>query len=860
MKYVTRALILAAVFVAAVWFMGKDMAEDKYSIETAEKIVESTFPTVSVVNGDYEYDMLYGYSGNLEASNFREAIIPLDTSKTLSFLIRQNGVNVKKVSYEVTSVETGEALATGSMSALEQHEEGKLAKFKLEGDFVDGTEYALDITVVTERSKKIHYFARVKYIEQPLLSEQLNFIMGFHEASFDEEKFEDYENYLDKRYYYTDGKVEYLDAVSKVNSYSPKELVTWSGMKPQVLTEVIPTIKEINSEVISVELSYMIKGTIPDENGNPLISESTYQVKEFYRVKYTPSKIYLLSYYRTMDNIYDMNTFDPTTLDAKDKIINLGISQDDKVEVASSTDDKYFAFVNHGTLWYYNIEKNQVVDVYSLMNQDMTYYHGGYDANNIRILDIDSAGNMDFIVYGYINRGDYEGRVGLVLYKYMAGDNRIEEQAYIPLEYPYEILERKIADFNYLSNLDVYYFAIDGAIYAYNITTRKLEVLSDDVSSQSATLSKAGEFIVWQDFSQAQLSKTIHILNLETESHTTIEAKQGENIVLLGLLHENFCYGVVDHSAITTSQEGTQIVPVKALYIADVEGKILKTYEPKGKFVSSVSVKDNTMTIELIKKDGGSYVSAGEDFIVNKIEETTSQITYGTRVITKDMEQLYIKLPTSFEVNEKPNIVSSKTTIITEDTTVHIQSTEKKETSYYAIGRGHILEQFTFAADAIAMADSYMGVAINESNQLIWERGETKTRSMIATINEIPASSKVNSIGACISMLLKYNHIQVDGEELTSSGVSIYDGLEQHLDATVINLKGATLEQVLYYVSHKRPVIAMKDSKNAVLLIGYDETSVTYYDPAMKKTEKVGKTAATTMFEDAGNVFVSYVN
>ena len=117
----------------------------------------------------------------------------------------------------------------------------------------------------------------------------------------------------------------------------------------------------------------------------------------------------------------------------------------------------------------------------------------------------------------------------------------------------------------------------------------------------------------------------------------------------------------------------------------------------------------------------------------------------------------------------------------------------------------------------------------------------------------------MNSVGACVSMLLKYNYVAKDAKELSGSSKSMYQLLADNFDYTPINLTGSTLSQVLYYVSQKRPVIAMKNGSDAVLIIGYDETSITYIDPAARTTVKTGLASATTMFESAGNVFVSYV-
>ena len=43
-----------------------------------------------------------------------------------------------------------------------------------------------------------------------------------------------------------------------------------------------------------------------------------------------------------------------------------------------------------------------------------------YDENNIRIINIDSSGNMTFLLCGYMNRGKPEGECGVAVYTYDA--------------------------------------------------------------------------------------------------------------------------------------------------------------------------------------------------------------------------------------------------------------------------------------------------------------------------------------------------------------------------------------------------------------------------------------------------------
>ena len=58
---------------------------------------------------------------------------------------------------------------------------------------------------------------------------------------------------------------------------------------------------------------------------------------------------------------------------------------------------------------------------------------------------MDEGGNIDFLVYGYMNRGAYEGYVGIILYRFYSLDNRIEELTYIPTNLTYQFLKRLLA-------------------------------------------------------------------------------------------------------------------------------------------------------------------------------------------------------------------------------------------------------------------------------------------------------------------------------------------------------------------------------------------------------------------------------
>ena len=78
-------------------------------------------------------------------------------------------------------------------------------------------------------------------------------------------------------------------------------------------------------------------------------------------------------------------------------------------------------------------------------------------------------------------------------------------------------------------------------------------------------------------------------------------------------------------------------------------------------------------------------------------------------------------------------------------------------------------------------------------------------------------------------------------------------------DATVFDLSGCTVDEVLYYVNKGTPVFAMTGSNTAVLIVGYDASNVYVYAPDTGVTTKIGQNDANEMFTNAGNVFFAYL-
>ena len=109
-------------------------------------------------------------------------------------------------------------------------------------------------------------------------------------------------------------------------------------------------------------------------------------------------------------------------------------------------------------------------------------------------------------------------------------------------------------------------------------------------------------------------------------------------------------------------------------------------------------------------------------------------------------------------------------------------------------------------------------------------------------------------------MIFAYQKFEADTSGLSLTDGSIADAFDRYLRAQFLNLKGATLDQVLYYVYMNSPVIAFRDEDSAVLITGYDSQTVTWLDPETGRTVRVTLDDAEKQFSDAGNIYFSYRN
>lgn len=837
LKHIYRIIILLFIFSGALYYFSKDIEEEVNETQGTVAMGKATFPIVMIRQGGKECNLLHGYSNNLDASLVREAMTPLSADQSFEVVIDGKENDVKRVIYELRDIENNSLLDTDTINALEKEDDYKTAHIKLKTDLTSGKEYSVKLTLVTSKSRKINFYTRVKKVENSYLSEKLDFITDFHNSIMDKKKAADIIAYLEP------ASGADSTSLAHVDIHSSFELISWGELNPKVVGPVVPTIDEIDSDTASVTLDYTVKAKT--ESG-----EELYRVKEFYRVRYTNTRMYLLNYDRTMESYFDVEL---TSL-AKSQF-KLGITGDQDMDYVTDNKNSKLAFSRMGELWYYNLTENKMTRVFSFRESDTDYVRDIYGEHNIQLLKMDDDGNIDFMVYGYMNRGAYEGCVGMIFYRFYSNENRIEELLYIPMNITYQLLKEELDGFSYVNSKQVFYFILNDKIYSYNLITDNLAVIAEDVKKDNYIVDVNKHYIAWENARDKKDVTEIEILDLESGVKDILKAPSGEVINLLGKIDDNLIYGYGKEDAYTTAPDGSLLTLLYKVEIADKDNNILKEYKKSGYYVTGASAQGNIITLKRQKKDGsGDYEEAEDDFILNRATGSYKAFGITQRVTEKTLTEYYIALPGGYTMAKLPALARTKNTIITKDTTLRLKDSILTLPPFLVYAAGESAGSYERAGEAINEAYNLAGTVVGDKQQIVWERIVRSSQVNLSGIQPIYGSG--GSLQACVTMLSSYKKGYGD---TAPKGDSLTAMLKEKLGDSYLNISDAALDQVLYYLNKKQPVIGMKNKNQAVLIVGYDAYNITVIDPELGKTMKIGLKDAAGMFENAGNRFFTYL-
>ncbi|MBD5520183.1 MAG: hypothetical protein HDR03_03005 [Lachnospiraceae bacterium] len=839
-KTILTGIYLVVVFIAALF--GISAVMNNGNTDMTMEMGEATLPIVTMKIDEYQVDRLHGYLGSMDTSYLRDTILPIGEDRNISFTVDTYEKEIDTIAFEVRSI-NGERLVESTEVENYNEINNKIqCKITLK-DLISANEEYMFVLMLTPTDENIiRYYTRIIQSEEMYIREKLEYVLDFHNRTFDKEKAAEITKYLESN---SEGD---NSTFSKVTIHSSFKQVTWGDLKVERITEPIIDIKELEERTGSFVLEYMVI----TRSGK---DKTYYQVREYYRIRYTPERMYLLDFERKMTQV-----FDDTALE-NDKIM-LGIV-DKKVEFEESDGGNVFAFVSSDKLYSYNVTDQKLARIFSFYNEgdDITDVRSSYTRHNIKILNVDEAGNVEFIVYGYMNRGRHEGRVGVSVYFYNSMTNTVEEQIYIPYDRAYELLENDIENLAYINNSGICYLMLEGSVYAINLASREYSIVVSGLTEDDYKVSKSNKMLVWQEGGNKYNCTLLKLLNLSTGAETEISAGRGEYISLIGFMEEDLIYGLAKQTDIVNSRSNTVVFPMYCLKIQGDSGKVLKTYRENDIYVVDSSISDNQITLSRVVWDENAeeYQATSDDQIMST-EKASDSINSVISVVT-ELYETVVEIAVKNEIDTKAlKKLTPKEVIFEGEREIAMRESEITDGRFYVYGKNGIDGIFSEAGKAVLYAYENAGVVIDDGGEYIWRRSARNTRNQIMAITGEEVTENRSSLAVCLDTILKYEGVSRRTEYLLEQGNSVTSILEASLkDVQVLNLKGCSLDAILYYVNMDIPVLATLQDGNAVLVVGFNELNIVVMDPLTGTVYKKGMNDSTQWLEENGNNFITYV-
>ena len=837
-KTIIRIAVCVVVFLASALIIGSIMNQGHNNMTM--EMAPATLPMITMESGGVACNELHGNTVEMDVAYQKDCITLLGEGRQANFTVDTFGREITGISTEVRSIDGSRLIENSEVTGWKANGKSFSVSLTLK-DLIDtNTQYSLTLILELEGEQKVYYYTTILWNDDVHISEILEFATDFHGKLYDKEVAKELTKYLEPNSKLTDN-----GTFHKVNIHSSFQQITWGSLEPVQEDAASIRLTQISGNVASLLMDFVVS---TGEGKNKIY----YNVEEYYRVRYTSERMYLLDYERTMTQIPDT-----TRMYANDKIL-LGIT-DENVGMMESADGNTVVFSDMGQLLSYNAATNRLTVIFSFYDKDNADRRTLYDNHGIKILDVDEGGNVKFAVYGYMNRGRHEGETGIQIISYDNSLNTIEEEVYIPYSKSYAVLKDEMEQLLYRNRQQHVYFFLENGVYDVDLENRSAEQLVSIRQDDSLQVSENHEIIVWQEGDDINHSNQLNVRNLNTGEQTVIRAEDGEAIRPLGFMGEDIIYGVARESDIRTENSGQIFYPMYKVCISNSSGDNLKEYGQDGIYIVDCAIEGNQITLSRIQRsENGSYQEILDDQIMNNVEEEAGQ----NKVVTAniDIYERYVQIQTKSSIDAKTIKVLNPKEVVFEGGRELELDAVSEVPRYYVCNAYGVCGIYSAPGTAVKEAYDTSGIVTNDRGVTVWLKGNRVSRNQIMAIKEESVTEQKNSLAVCLDNILRHAGITRNTEYDLAQGKTATTILSENMTGVqVLDLSGCTLDAVLYYVNQDIPVLAILEDGEAVLVTGFNEFNVVIMEPATGKLYKKGMNDATAWFAENGNHFITYM-
>lgn len=838
-KKVIKPIVLIVVFIAAL--ITFCITTNKGNKDMTTKQADATLPVMSFNLDKIKINTLHGYTTEMDPTKMRDCVIPISDDRKLSLSISTYGMAVDRISYKIRSMDGKRLVADDEISSFSNKDNTIQADVNMPNVMDENTEYLLVFTI-TSGQDNVYYYSRIMQTDGKAAAKVVEFAKKFHDETFIKDDKSFFTTYMET----TTGDrntLAYVDLTSTVSQ------ITWGSMAAAQYTNPVIALKEINDSYDVVTIDYVM--SCVDGKGET----EYYNVREYFRLRQTESRMYVLNYERTANQIFNSEN----SFISDSGSVMLGI-RSSEAEYRANEAGSVICFVQEGDLYSYDINNGMIIKVFSFRDAEGIDERENWNHHDIKIVSVDEAGSIDFVVYGYMNRGTHEGEVGTGVYHYDGLAHTIDEEAFIPSKTSYEVLKAEMGKMLYLNEKNEFYLMMDDSLYRINLGSMSVKKVVEGLSTGSYCASESNRYFAWVDSANQYSSNTIKVMDLK--SGKTFEVKKGDDQYLrpLGFIGEDFIYGQANAADVVSDAAGNTTFPMNGLIILDTSDQSeLKTYTSSGGYVEKISVDGYTVTIDLIAQNNGVYAEIGQDTIMNREADSKQKIALDTSQSDTKLTVSAISIAGG-KKPDKLKQLTAQMTINSHDTAVDLKF-DDNTVHFYVYAKGDVIFASDNISDAIKQANDSMGVVIDSNQQYVWMRARKNAVNAFANIACNETDKDADSVVKSVSAMLTYNDVTVSVSELIGAGSSAVDVLKNNLpDKEILDLQGVSSEDIIFYISQGNPVFAMTGNTSAVLVTGYSSNGALYiYNPDNGATTSMSYEDADRMFYNGGLHFITYM-
>ena len=829
-------VVIFLIVMAVLFFWPKDNKESSNKNRTV--MSEAVLPIIYSYYGDIRMNPLHGYVEDMDTIAMRDTLTPLEEDRKLKLDIDTFGTEVSRISYEIRTMDMGRILENTEVKDWEKASVIK-AVLPIENLLTEDEEYRLTISLTLADGKEVSYYTRIVWgIDN--VYEKFAYVKNFNERTFDKEAALELVHYLES------GSKGDNTNYGYVNIYSSFQQVTWGDLEIEVISDIDISLKEINGNISYFLVEYYINSK------NMYGTEEMYKVAEYYRTRHTSTRTYLLNFERTMEQY-----FTPVSENVQGGRINLGIIEDVDsavVEASESISGNRTCFVRNGELWQYFAEEKTFTKVFSFAEESDK--RTLWDQHDIKIASVDDEGDVVFLVYGYMNRGKNEGRVGVSVCRYTNADKTVEELIYIPYNKQFAMLSECIGDVCYVNSSNWLFFLFEEKLYSVDLASREYTVIIEGIKEDRYIVNAEGNTLVWQ-VGEDNVATEIKILNLDTSKENSITCKPKEVIQIIGYMDGDIVYGVTRTEDVVRGALGDYTCYMYKLCITDANKIQVGSYEKDNIYIKDAIISDRMITLDRYEKnEEGVFESVIVDYITSNVSDSKEPLSLD--VVVTELKKKEVWMNISGKDGDVKLVVDKTESVYFEDNkVVSLATGQDAMNRYFVYSKSNYRKSFDNVADAILLANEEMGIVTDYKGRYIWKRGNTYTSRNITGVT-IQVDEE-NTLAACLDAVLKKIGIVTVSKNFLDEGKSVEDIFKSQEGYDCLYLNGVPLEQVLYCVNEGRPVIGKIGEDEYVVIIGYDSNNVILLSAVKGDSYKMKLDAASKQFEENGNIFISYL-